>query len=98
MDRSSSPGRAHPVSPGHAGLVGGMIAIVLCLIFWATAAAKVLPLTTPAPIRTFTPAAGVSHLLVGLCVTGVVGAILWAVGAGVYNLALHASRRTHETS
>jgi hypothetical protein len=85
----------HRVDPGHAAVIGLAIGAGLCMIFWATAAANVLPSVMPAPIRSFTPAAGVARLLVGLVLTGLAGAVVALLAVGAFNLAAWAARRRH---
>jgi glycerol uptake facilitator-like aquaporin len=56
-------------------LAGAVLAAILALVFWATAAAQALPPQTPEMIRSFTPEQGVAALMSGL---------LWSAGFGAF--------------
>jgi ascorbate-specific PTS system EIIC-type component UlaA len=66
-------------------LVGAFLAAMLCLIFWATAAAQALPAYAPGWIRTFQPAAGMARLVEGIFWTGLGGAAVLVLLAAVSN-------------
>jgi hypothetical protein len=92
MNSNPPYGDVRPVALWQAALIGAIVVALLCLVFWATAAANVLPAGAPEAIRTFTPAASVSRLVMGLLLTGAVGAVLSALLALAYNLT---RRRAH---
>lgn len=78
-------GRPHPARPGRAALIGATTLSLVCVVFWATAAAHALPAGSPEFIRTFTPAAGLSRLVVGVFWTALIGALLSALVATAFN-------------
>ncbi len=93
MGATLTPDHPHPVSLWRAALTGAFLAALLCLVFWATAAAQGLPAGAPAWVRTFQPAAGTARLVAGLFWTAVAGAVLSVLLAGAFNLARRATHR-----
>jgi glycerol uptake facilitator-like aquaporin len=93
MGATPTPDLPHPVDLRRAALVGAVLAAILCLVFWATAAAQTLPAGSPAWARTFQPAAGIERLAAGLFWTGLAGAVLSALLAAAVNRARRAGHR-----
>lgn len=85
----------HHASLWRAALVGAVFAVILCLIFWATAAAQGMPTAAPGWLRSFQPATGIARLVAGLFWTGVAGAVLATLLAGGYNLARREGHKRH---
>ena len=79
--------------PWKAALVGAAVFALACLLFWASAAARVLPADSPEFIRGFTPAAGLQQLVGGMFWTGLFGATIAALAAVGCNTARRHSRR-----
>jgi hypothetical protein len=95
MGATQTSDHPHLTDPWRAALVGAVLAVVLCLVFWATAAARTLPPDAPGWARSFQPDAGIERLAAGLFWTGVVGAILSALLVGAVNLARRAHHGRH---
>jgi hypothetical protein len=72
-----------------AALFGAIGAVALCLLLWATAAAKAAPDTYPAWIRDFGPSQGLERLWLGLLVSGLSGAMLLGLVATAWELVRH---------
>jgi hypothetical protein len=85
MTMQSATGHGAALPLWKAALVGALVFAAACLLFWATAAARALPVDSPALIRSFTPAAGIGRLVTGLFWTALFGATLALLAAGAWN-------------
>jgi 4-amino-4-deoxy-L-arabinose transferase-like glycosyltransferase len=86
MHSETTLAHPRPINLTHAALIGAIALAVCCLMFWASAAAQALPGQVPSWVRTFTPAAGLTRLALGLFWTATAGALLAVVLAGATNL------------
>ena len=92
MTMQSAIGQGGALPMWKAALIGALVFALACLMFWATAAARALPVGSPAFIRSFSPVAGIGQLVGGLFWTALLGAVLASLAAGAWNAA---RRRRH---
>ena len=64
-----------------------MSGVGLCLVFWLSSAANVLPSSAPLWLLTFDPESGIANLIEGLVFAGIAGGTLFFLAGCLYGLA-----------
>jgi hypothetical protein len=93
MPHISTQNQPHSLNPWQAALIGALVVVLLWLVLWTSAAARVLPFAIMEPIQAFRPGAGIVGLVTGLLLVGVAGAAVSGLLAVVYNFARRPARR-----